>query len=138
MSLSLFKTRLFHSYIHDPSAIAGSVIIAIFIFLAIAAPWVAPQNPYDLETVSLDHFLKPPIWMEGGEAPFLLGTDDQGRGILSTIIYGCRTSIIVGFGVVLIAGSFGVLMGLLSGFYGGWSDVIIMRFADTFFAYLSA
>jgi len=98
----------------------------VFILASILAPFVTPQDPYDLEKLSLDHFLKPPIWMEGGEAPFLLGTDDQGRGILSTIIYGCRTSLIVGFGVVLIAGTFGVAMGLLAGYYGGWPDTVIM------------
>lgn len=107
----------------------------VFIAAAVLAPWIAPQNPYDLEKVSLDSFLTPPIWMEGGEAPYLLGTDDQGRDILSTIVYGCRTSLIVGFGVVLIAGTFGVIMGLLAGYYGGWLDSVMMRMADTFFSF---
>ena len=120
---------------HDPSAIVGSVILFVFILAAILAPWIAPQNPYDLEKLSLDNFLTPPIWMEDGEAPYLLGTDDQGRGILSTIIYGCRTSLIVGFGVVLIAGTFGIIMGLLAGYYGGWLDALMMRLADTFFSF---
>ncbi len=109
--------------------------MVVFIFAALAAPWITPQDPYDLETLSLDHFLLPPIWMEGGEAPFLLGTDDQGRGILSTIVYGCRTSLIVGFGVVTIAGFAGVLLGLLAGYYGGVLDAVIMRLADTFFSF---
>ena len=129
------KSRMLHSYLHDPSAIVGSVILVIFIIGAILAPWIAPQNPYDLEKLSLDNFLTPPIWMEDGQAPYLLGTDDQGRGILSTIIYGCRTSLIVGFGVVLIAGTFGIIMGLLSGYYGGWLDAVMMRLADTFFSF---
>ena len=85
--------------------------------------------------MSLEHFLKPPILKEGGELPFLLGTDDQGRGILSTILYGCRTSLLVGFGVVLIAGTFGVTMGLLSGYYGGVLDSVTMRMADIFFSF---
>jgi len=129
------KSRMLHSYLHDPSAIVGSVILFVFILAAILAPWIAPQNPYDLEKLSLDNFLTPPIWMEDGEAPYLLGTDDQGRGILSTIIYGCRTSLIVGFGVVLIAGTFGIIMGLLAGYYGGWLDAVMMRLADTFFSF---
>lgn len=129
------KSRMLHSYLHDPSAIVGSVILVVFIIAAILAPWIAPQNPYDLEKLSLDNFLTPPIWMEEGEAPYLLGTDDQGRGILSTIIYGCRTSLIVGFGVVLIAGTFGIIMGLLAGYYGGWLDAVMMRLADTFFSF---
>lgn len=107
----------------------------VFIWAALFAPWIAPQNPYDLEKVSLEHFLTPPIWMEGGEPPFLLGTDDQGRGIFSTILYGCRTSLIVGFGVVLIAGTFGIIIGLLAGYYGGLLDSVTMRMADIFFSF---
>jgi peptide/nickel transport system permease protein len=129
------KSRIIYSYLHDPSAIVGSVILVVFIIGAILAPWIAPQNPYDLEKLSLDNFLTPPIWMEDGVAPYVLGTDDQGRGILSTIIYGCRTSLIVGFGVVLIAGTFGIIMGLLAGYYGGWLDAVMMRLADTFFSF---
>lgn len=131
----LRQSRMLHSYLHDPSAIVGSLILAAFIFAAVAAPWITPHNPYDLETVTLEHFLAPPIWMEGGVSPYILGTDDQGRGIFSTIVYGCRTSIIVGFGVVLIAGTFGVLMGLLAGYYGGMLDAGIMRLADTLFSF---
>jgi len=129
------KSRLFYSYRRDPSAILGSIILLVFILAALLAPWITPQDPYDLTTLSLDHFLTPPIWMEGGVSPFLLGTDDQGRDILSTIVYGCRTSLIVGFGVVLFAGTFGVLIGLLAGYYGRWLDVITMRLADTFFSF---
>jgi peptide/nickel transport system permease protein len=73
--------------------------------------------------------------MKGGEAPFLLGTDDQGRDILSTILYGSRTSFIVGFSVIAIAGTIGVTIGLLSGFYGGVLDAVTMRLADTFFSF---
>jgi peptide/nickel transport system permease protein len=129
------KSRMLYSYLHDPSAIAGSFILLVFILGALLAPWITPQNPYDLSTLSLDYFLKPPIWMADGHEPFLLGTDDQGRDILSTIIYGCRTSLTVGFGVVLLAGSFGVLIGLLAGYYGRWLDAVTMRLADTFFSF---
>jgi len=129
------KSRMLSSYLNDPSAVAGSIILLIFLAAAVLAPWITPQNPYDLEKVSLEHFLTPPLWVEGGQAPFVLGTDDQGRGIYSTIVYGCRTSLIVGFGVVLIAGTFGVVVGLLAGFYGGWLDAVTMRLADTFFSF---
>jgi len=135
MSERKIKSRILYSYLHDPSAIIGSIILAVFIFAAVFAPWIAPQDPYDLEQLTLDHFLTPPIWMEGGTWPFLLGTDDQGRGILSTILYGCRTSLIVGFSVVAIAGTFGVIIGLLAGFYGRWLDIVTMRLADTFFSF---
>jgi len=129
------RSRILHSYLHDAPAILGSVILAAFVIGAIFAPWIAPHDPYDLETLSMEHFLTPPAWMEGGTSAFPLGTDDQGRGILSTIIYGCRTSLVVGFGVVFIAGVFGVVMGLLAGYYGGLLDSVIMRLADTFFSF---
>ena len=129
------KSKILYDFLRDPPAIAGSIIVLIFVVLAGFAPLIAPQDPYDLESLSLEYFLTPPIWMEGGESPFLLGTDDQGRGILSTILYGCRTSLIVGFGVVLLAGTFGIIMGTLAGYYGGWLDTIIMRLADTFFSF---
>ena len=135
MTKRRIKSRMLSSYLHDPSAIVGSVILLLFILAALLGPWITPQNPYDLTTLSLDHFLTPPIWMEGGTAPFVFGTDDQGRDIFSTIIYGCRTSLMVGFGVVLVAGSFGILIGLLAGYYGGWLDAVTMRLADTFFSF---
>jgi peptide/nickel transport system permease protein len=135
MNKRRIKSQLLYSYLHDPSAILGSIILVGFISAAILASWITPQNPYDLEKLTLDYFLTPPLWMDGGQAPFLLGTDDQGRDIFSTIIYGCRTSLIVGFGVVSIAGTFGILMGLLAGYYGRWVDAVTMRTADTLFSF---
>lgn len=129
------QSRILYDFLHDPPAIIGIITVVVFILLALLAPWVAPQNPYDLQTLSLEYFLTPPIWMEGGTAPFVFGTDDQGRDILSTILYGCRTSLIVGFGVVILAGTFGITMGVLAGYYGGVLDAIIMRLADTFFSF---
>ena len=126
---------MLYNYLHDPSAIAGSLILMIAVSAAVLAPWITPQDPYNLAEVSLEYFLTPPLWMQDGQAPFILGTDDQGRCIFSTIIYGCRTSLIVGFSVVLITGTFGVLMGLLTGFYGGKLDAFIMRMADTIYAF---
>ncbi len=126
---------MLYNYLHDPSAIFGSLILVIAVSAAVLAPWITPQDPYNLAEVSLEYFLPPPLWMEDGQAPFILGTDDQGRCIFSTIIYGCRTSLIVGFSVVLITGTFGVLMGLLTGFYGGKLDAFIMRMADTIYAF---
>jgi peptide/nickel transport system permease protein len=126
---------MLYNYLHDPSAIVGSLILVIAVSAAVLAPWITPQDPYNLAEVSLEYFLTPPLWMEEGQTPFILGTDDQGRCIFSTIIYGCRTSLIVGFSVVLITGTFGVLMGLLTGYYGGKLDAFIMRFADTVYAF---
>lgn len=135
MIKSFFKSKIVYHYFHDSSALVGSFLLLFFIFAALLAPWIAPHDPYDLEKVSLSDFLKPPVWMDGGDPRFLLGTDDQGRGILSTILYGCRTSLTVGFGVVLIAGSFGITIGLLAGYYGGLLDSITMRIADSFFSF---
>jgi len=135
MTKRLIKSKLVHDFLRDPSALAGSLILLFFILAAFLGPLVAPQNPYDLEKLTLEHFLTPPLWIKGGEAPFVLGTDDQGRDILSTILYGCRTSLIVGFGVVLIAGTFGVTMGLLAGYYGGRLDSLIMRVGDALFSF---
>lgn len=129
------QSRILSDFLHDPPAIIGFIIVIVFILLALFAPWIAPQDPYNLETLSLEYFLTPPIWMEGGTAPFVFGTDDQGRDIFSTILYGCRTSLIVGFGVVILAGAFGITMGALAGYYGGILDAIIMRLADTFFSF---
>ena len=129
------KSRMWHSYRHAPSAMIGSAIIVAFVFAALLAPSIAPQNPYDLEHLSLGDSLLPPIWMDGGTQPFLLGTNDQGRDILSTILYGCRTSLFVGFAVMLLAGTAGVTLGMLAGYYGGWPDSVIMRTADVFFSF---
>ncbi len=135
MTENRIQSKMLYNYLHDPSAIAGSLILVIAVLAAVLAPWITPQNPYNLAEVSLEYFLTPPLWMEDGQAPFILGTDDQGRCIFSTIIYGCRTSLIVAFSVVLITGTFGVLMGLLTGYYGGKLDAIIMRAADTIYAF---
>ncbi|MBW2059198.1 MAG: ABC transporter permease [Deltaproteobacteria bacterium] len=135
MTRGFLRSKFVYDYLRDPSALVGSLILVLFALGALFAPLISPQNPYDLKKVSLEHFLQPPIWMEGGQAPYLLGTDDQGRDILSTILYGCRTSLTVAFGVVIIAGTFGVAMGLVAGYYGGRLDALIMRLADTFFSF---
>lgn len=131
----MFNSKRFKHFITYPSAVIGAFLLFLFTFVAVFAPLVAPQNPYNLETLDLGMSMKPPAWMDGGEMPFVLGTDDQGRGILSTIFFGCRTSLMVGFGVILLAGSFGVLIGLLSGFYRGVIDAVTMRLADIFFSF---
>ncbi|MFW6241676.1 MAG: ABC transporter permease [Thermodesulfobacteriota bacterium] len=123
------------SFRSEPSAIVGSLILLGFAFAAVFASVIAPMDPYDLTTVELGNYLLPPAWMDGGDAQFPLGTDDQGRGILSTILFGLRTSLIVGFSVVGIAGFFGIVMGMLGAYYGGLLDAFIMRAADTVFAF---
>jgi len=119
----------------NPSALVGACILLVVLFSALLAPWVAPTNPYDLTTISLRNSLLPPLWHEGGKLPFLLGTDEQGRDILSLIIYGLRTSLLVSLGVVSMAGLLGGLLGLLSGYYEGRIGGFIMRVADLAYAF---
>ena len=135
MSNKFINSKLLNNFLHDPSAIIGSFLLVLLLSAALFAPLIAPQDPYDLEKLSFDNFLLPPIWMDGGKAPFILGTDDQGRGIFSTILFGCRTSLLVGFSVVTLAGTFGVFMGLMAGYYGGKIDAVMMRLADILFSF---
>lgn len=129
------SSKLVRSFFRDPSAMIGAAILIVFIFAAVAAPVIAPMDPYNLETVDLGDSLLAPAWMDGGSARFPLGTDDQGRGILSTILYGLRTSLVVGFSVVIISGIIGIILGMAGGYYGGFLDTVIMRTADTVFAF---
>jgi peptide/nickel transport system permease protein len=129
------KSQRLRNYLRDPSALVGSILLIVFIFCAVFAPLLAPMDPYDLTTVDLGNFLLPPAWMDGSVGTFPLGTDDQGRGILSTILYGMRTSLIVGFSVVSVSSVIGIVMGMLGAYYGGILDAAIMRLADTVFAF---
>lgn len=125
-----FDGDIWYSFKRSPITILAAAITIILVGSALFAPWAAPHDPFDLATVDLlDSFL-PPIWIEGGEWRFPLGTDDQGRGILSTIIYGARISLGVGFASVLFAMVLGIALGLLSGYVGGTLDALIMRIAD--------
>lgn len=129
------ESRILRHFFHDPSALIGTFLLLIFFGGAVFAPIIAPQNPYNLGKISLTNFLYPPVWMEGGTSQFVLGTDDQGRGIFSVILYGCRTSLAVGFGVMLLAGTVGSTLGLMAGFYRGVFDAVIMRIADILFSF---
>jgi len=104
---------------------------------ALFAPLLAPHNPYDLKSFSLMDRLLPPVWEDEGDDNFLLGTDEQGRCILSSIMYGLRSSFLVGFGVVFISLAFGALMGLCAGYFGGVADSAIGRIMDMLLAFPS-
>jgi peptide/nickel transport system permease protein len=109
---------------------AAATVTTIFAFATLFAPIVAPHNPYNLATLSLLDAFTPPVWYEGGSGQYLFGTDNQGRDVLSTIIYGSRASLLVGFASVLLAGLLGVFLGLVSGYVGGIVDAIIMRVTE--------
>ncbi len=111
----------------NKTAVAGLIIIVIFILVAIFAPYISPHDP--IETALYDQ-LKPPVWYEGGTTKNLLGTDDLGRDILSRLIYGARISLLVSVISVSLAFFFGTLIGAISGYKKGWIDNIVMRIMD--------
>ena len=127
---ALLGHDLAYSFRHSPVAIAAAVLAVICIGAALFAPWVAPHNPFDSASLDLNNAFSPPSWTEKGVPRFPLGTDDQGRDVLSTIIYGARISLGVGTAAVLFALVFGVSLGLISGYMGGRVDAFIMRVAD--------
>ncbi len=126
----IFDSDLIYDYKKDKLVIVASIILVLIILSAIFAPQLAPHNPYDLSTVTLMDSLKPPAWTAEGVDKFLLGSDLQGRGVLSTIFYGTRISLLVGLSAVLLGGIIGITLGIISGFLGGKVDSIIMRMAD--------
>ncbi|MGF1648972.1 MAG: ABC transporter permease [Hyphomicrobiaceae bacterium] len=119
-----------YSFSRSPVTMVAAAISFAFMLAALFAPLVAPYDPFDLATVSLLDARTPPMWLDGGETRFLLGTDPQGRDMLSAIIYGARISLAVGFASVLLAATLGIVLGLLAGYLGGWVDSVIMRIAD--------
>jgi peptide/nickel transport system permease protein len=121
---------LWHSFRASPVAIVATVVAVAMIAGAVFAPWVAPHQPFDLASLSLNDSLLPPAWIGDGRLSYLLGTDDQGRDVLSTILYGARISLLVGVASVVLAMLLGVGLGLLSGYVGGRVDAFIMRVAD--------
>jgi len=118
------------SFRHSPVTLLAALLTLLCVGGAVFAPWIAPQNPFDSATLNLNDGFTPPAWTAGGSARFLLGTDDQGRDILSTIMYGARISLGVGLAAVLFSAVLGVSLGLLSGYLGGRLDAFIMRVAD--------
>ena len=125
-----FDGDVFYSFKHSPLTIAAAVIVVACIVGATFAPFVAPHNPFDLKTLNLLDAFTPPAFTGRGNPDYLLGTDDQGRDVLSTIIFGSRMSLVIGLGATFLAMVFGVSMGLMSGYIGGKFDAFVMRVAD--------
>jgi peptide/nickel transport system permease protein len=121
---------LLHSFRRSPVTVAAAAVTAAVMLGALFAPWLAPHSPFDLATVDLLDAFTPPVWSDGGDSRFLLGTDEQGRDLLSTIMFGARISLAVGFAAVLLSMALGIALGLLSGYSGGLVDGFIMRMAD--------
>ena len=114
----------------SPRAMLSFGVAALLVVVSVLAPWLAPQNPFDLAGLSLLDALKPPAWMEGGDRYFPFGADGQGRDVLSAILYGTRTSLAVGLAAVALSLVLGISLGLLAGYLGGFVDAVIMRLAD--------
>ncbi len=124
-----------YSFKTSPVAIAAAVIAFVCLFCAVFANVVAPHNPFDLTTLELSDARLPPAWIAEGSSKYPLGTDDQGRDILSALMYGARISLAVGLISVLISVTIGVLLGLMAGFWGGWIDTALMRLCDVMLSF---
>jgi peptide/nickel transport system permease protein len=138
---ALRDSDLWQSFVASRLVVTAAILTTLLVGAAFLAPLIAPHNPYDLKTLELIDADRPPAWEESGDARFLLGTDDQGRDILSTIMYGTRASLMIGFCSVLLAVAIGLSLGLWAGYAGGRIDAAIMRVADvqlTFPAILTA
>ncbi|HSG56573.1 ABC transporter permease [Seohaeicola saemankumensis] len=119
------------SFRHSPVAIVASVVALIIIMGAVLAPWIAPFNPFDSASLNLmDGFTPPGVPNQFTGNSYLMGTDNQGRDIFSTILYGARISLFVGFAAVVFSMVLGIGLGLLAGWRGGWVDSLLMRIAD--------
>ena len=118
------------SWRHTPVAMAATFLLIALLVAAFGAPWIAPHNPFDLATIDLLDALKPPVWLAEGTTKYLLGTDSQGRDMLSALMYGTKVSLLIGLAAVAGAMSLGIVLGLISGYAGGRIDALIMRVAD--------
>lgn len=125
-----WDTDLAYGFRRSPVAVLSALVLLLVVAGAFLCRWIAPYDPFDLASLSLLDSFKPPAFMPDGSAAHLLGTDDQGRDVLSAILYGTRISLIVGGAAVLFAVVLGVLVGLAAGYLGGIADSLLMRVAD--------
>ena len=126
----MLDSDLWWSFRRSPVTVVSALVALVCILGAVLAPLVAPHDPFDLASLNLLDAFKPPAWSEEGDALYPLGTDDQGRDVLSAIMYGARVSLLVGISAVLFSTLVGVAVGLLAGYLGGTVDSILMRIAD--------
>ncbi len=128
------KSYMFYSFKRDPIAMISFSVLLILVVVSTFTPVMAPYNTYDTATFDILDAETPPVWMEGGNDAFLLGTDIQGRDLLSTMMYGLRVSMLIGCGAVLLQAFVGILVGIFSGYFGGKLDAFLMRLADIQFS----
>jgi peptide/nickel transport system permease protein len=126
----MLDSDLLHSFRRSKITMVAAAIVALFFIVAIAAPLLAPQDPFDPAQIELINSRIAPLWTADGQRPFLLGTDEQGRDVFSAILYGLRISLTVGVLGVGLAAAIGISLGLIAGYFGGFVDSLIMRVAD--------
>jgi peptide/nickel transport system permease protein len=126
----LLDSDFVYGFRRSPIAVVSALILLTCLVAAIFSPWIAPHDPFDLAKLSLMDSLKPPAFLPGGDIAFPLGTDDQGRDMLSAMMYGARISLFVATLSVTLALVVGIAAGLLAGYAGGVTDVVLMRLAD--------
>jgi peptide/nickel transport system permease protein len=124
------NSDVYFSFKKSPTAIISSIILVIIFFCSFFVELVVPYNPFDPSSLSLMDAFTPPSWTEDGLAKFILGTDGQGRDMLSTILYGSRISLIVGFSAIIFSLVLGVGLGLTAGYFGGKYEMFVMRLTD--------
>lgn len=127
---AFFQSEFFYNFRRSPTAVAGALIVLLVLLVALIGPYFTVQDPYNMAELQLADAYKPPFWMEGGDPKFLLGTDQQGRDMVSAIVYGSQVSLVIGLLGTLMASAIGIVLGLASGYFGGKVDALIMRIAD--------
>ena len=130
-----WQSDIGYSFRTSPVAVAAAVVAFVCVFCAVFANVVAPHNPFNLATLELSDAFLPPAWIKDGSSKYLLGTDDQGRDILSALMFGARISLLVGLASVVLSVLAGVSLGLLAGFLGGTVDAVIMRVCDVMLSF---
>ncbi len=132
-----FAGDVWYSFRTSPMAILSATVALVCIAAALLAGWLAPHDPFDLATLELGDSMLPPVWMQGGVPKYLLGTDEQGRDVLSALMYGARISLLIGGASVIASLLVGVTLGLLAGYAGGRIDGFIMRICDVMLSFPS-
>jgi peptide/nickel transport system permease protein len=132
---AFLDSDIFYNFRKSRVTVVATIVTLAMLLSAALAPWIAPHNPFDVATLSLLNSELPPSWSEGGDPRFFLGTDGQGRDVFSAILYGSRISLSVGLVSVALAMVIGVVVGLLSGYFGGLVDAVFMRVADVMLSF---
>ena len=132
---AFLDSDMFYNFRKSRVTVVATIVTLAILLSAALAPWIAPHNPFDVATLSLLDSELPPSWAEGGDPRFFLGTDGQGRDVFSAILYGSRISLSVGLVSVALAMVIGVVVGLLSGYFGGLVDAVFMRVADVMLSF---